>query len=232
MFVKKLQEFNNVRAGLKKIIEDLAGRKTELEIKIQQAKVSHEQALIADLEDGNKKTLAEISRLDRIIEDYEKELANVERRLEVANGLKQKRLSQLIPELKKFRDETIAESEKEIKAGVIRGFEEKARFILYGRDLNRPYKHAHDVNNFFLECCHAAGIHDYDRDQVHLPSVNLTGVYEGPHSSILPTEQEFKGAFHNGYVPAFVQLYELTGEVLPDDKARDRLNEKRNGGKR
>lgn len=232
MFVKKLQEFNNVRTGLISIIEDLSFRKSELEVKIQEAKVSHEQALIADLEGGNNKTLAETARLDRVIESYEKELANVERRLNVAKSLKQKRLSQLIPELKKFRDETIAESAKEIKDGVIKGFEEKARFILYARDLNKHYQHAHEVNNLLLEASHVAGIHEFDRDRVDLPQINLVGVYEGPHSSILPTAEEFKAAFHQGTVPAFVALYELTGEiVIPESKAQDMLNElKKNGG--
>lgn len=233
MFAKKLQEFNNVRTGLISIIEDLTVRKSELEVKIQQAKASHEQALIADLEDGNKKTLAEIARYDRLIEDYARELANVERRLDVARGLKKKRLSDLIPELKKFRDETIAESAKEIKDGVIKGFEEKARFILYARDLNRHYQHAHEVHNLLLEASHVAGIREFDRDRIDLPQINLVGVYEGPHSSILPTAEEFKAAFHLGIIPAFVELYELTGEiVIPDSKAQDRLNEiKRNGGK-
>jgi hypothetical protein len=55
--------------------------------------------------------------------------------------------------------------------------------------------------------------------------LNLTGTYEGLHSSITPTVQEMLEAYAQGRLPYFVKLYLLTGEILPENKAREKIEQ-------
>lgn len=227
MFHEKLKQNNEVRARYEAITDDLVAKRSELEAKLAQAKKAYDRALVDDIEQGTKRTQAEVSKLLRAVEEYEHQLADTENRIEVTKEVMKERLKELLPELKEARDLAIQEAKDLIKGSEAKAWELKAQYILFARDLNKPYRKAHEVNSLFLDAAHAVNIKDYDRDFPNLPALNLVGTYDGPHTSLMPTLTEVSEAYTLGIIPSFVLLYNETGELLPDNLARKRIEQLR-----
>lgn len=232
MFSEKLAEFNEVKASYEVIITMLLEKRNQLETKMAQAKEVYNQTLINDIEKCSKRTQTELAKLLQVIEEYKHLLSDNEQRIEVAREVMTKRLQALLPGLKEARDMAIQETRDEIKHGENRARELKARYILFARHLNQPFSKAREINSQFLNAAHAVSIHEFDRDRLDLPMLNLVGTYEGPHTSLMPTVNEVTEAYTIGKLPFFVQLYGLTGEILPENEARKKLESlRRESGK-
>lgn len=223
MFNEKLAEFNEVKARYEAIITKLMEKRTQLETKLAQAKEAYNQALINDIEKGSKRTQTELSKIQQIIEEYKQQLADNAQRIEVAKDVMTKRLQALLPGLKEARDMAIQEARDEIKNSENKARELKAQYILFARHLNQPFSKAKEINSQFLHAAHAASVHEFDRERLQLPILNLVGTYEGPHTSLMPTVNEVTEAYTIGKLPFFVQLYDLTGEILPENEAMKKL---------
>jgi len=227
IFQEKMNEFKEVDSKYQSIIAVLNEQQNELEQKIARNKESHHQATVMDIEEGSKKTQAELSRLLRYAEEYERQLKDLQKRIEVARHLREEKLKDLLPRLKVAKDNAIDEAAKEILENKVKGYELKAQYILFARDLNKPYQRARDMNDQFLSACHLVGVHDFDRSFLNLPTLNISSTYEGPHASMAPTMNEILEAYTQGRVPFFARLYAETGEILPEDDARIKLEQLR-----
>lgn len=225
MFNEKLREFQEAQTRFDGIINELTERRSELERKIAEAKGASEKALTADVEQRSKKTVNEYTKYQRLHEAYLRELNELEKRLAVAHNLRAERLRELLPELKLAKDKAVTEMTRDIEDGKVEGYRLKAEMLIFVKRLNSLYSQAQTVQNQFLDVCHAAGTNEYNRDFIHLPQLNLTGTYEGPHTSITPTVQEMLEAYTQGKLPKFVELYLLTREILPENKAREKIEQ-------
>lgn len=225
MFQEKMSEFKEIESMYQLIITTLNEQEKELEQKITQNKESYHRAMMIDIEDGTRKTQAELSKHLRYAEEYERQLEDIQKRIEIAGYLKGEKLKELLPELKIAKDKAIQEASKEINENKAKGYELKAQYILFARDLNTPYRRAKDTQEQFLTACHSIGVHNFDRDFISLPTLNIASTYEGLHSSLAPTMDEILDAYTRGKLPYFVQLYEMTGEILPENDAREKLEQ-------
>lgn len=225
MFNEKLREFQETQTRLYGIINELTERHSELERKITEAKGATERALTADVEQRSKKTVNEYTKYQRLLEVYLREHMEVEKRLAVAHNLRAERLRELLPELKLAKDKAVTEMTRDIEDGKVEGYRLKAEMLIFAKRLNDMYSQAQTVQSQFLDACHAAGTNEHNWDFLHLPQLNLTGTYEGLHSSITPTVQEMLEAYAQGRLPYFVKLYLLTGEILPENKAREKFEQ-------
>jgi len=223
MFQEKMNEFNEIGSKYQANIASLIERQKELEQKIARNKESYRQATAMDIEEGTKKTQAELSRLLRHGEEYERRLRDLQNRTEIARRLREEKLKELLPGLKEAKSKAIEEAAKEINENKVKGYELKAQYILFARDLNKPYCRARNIHAQFLAACHSVGIHDYDRSFLSLPTLNIASTYEGLHASMAPTMSEILEAYTNGRIPFFAKLYAETGEILPEDAARIKL---------
>lgn len=134
--------------------------------------------------------------------------------------MRREKLEELLPGLKIERDKTIQEASEEIDKNKDKGFKLKAQYILFARDLNIPYQRARDTQDQFLTACHSVGVHEFYRDFINLPRLNIVSTYEGLHASLAPTKDEILDAYTHGQIPHFVKLYEMTGDILGDADAR------------
>lgn len=227
MFQEKMNNFKELESKYELLVASLNEQQKELEQKITQNKESYHRAMMTDIEDGTKKSQAELSRHLRYAEEYERQLEDIQKRIEIAGYLKREKLKELLPVLKIAKDKAIQEATKEINENKAKGFELKAQYILFARDLNEPYRRAKDIQAQFLASCHSVGVHDFDRDFISLPTLNIASTYEGLHSSLAPTMDEIMDAYTRGKLPYFVQLYDMTGEILPENDAREKLEQLR-----
>lgn len=227
MFQKKLKEFNEAKASHEDIIASLQEKRIQLEAKLAQAEEAYDQVLILDVQGGTKRTQNELNKLLQITNEYKHQLTDNERRIEVTREAMTKRLQDLMPGLKAARDIAINEAKDEINESKIKAMELKAKYILFARELNKPFKLAKDVSSQFINAAHEINNHEFDRCFLNLPTLNLIGTYEGPHASLIPTVKEVSEAYNFGKLPFFVQLYELTGEILPEGKAIKKIEQLR-----
>ena len=131
----------------------------------------------------------------------------------------------MLPELKKAHDLAVKESVDEIENRKVEALERRCHYLLFIRNLNEPVRAARDVHSQFLTAAHIAGVRDYDRDSISMPTLNLTGQYGSVHEHLAPLQHEIITAYTQGKVPFFVELYGLTGEMLPEGEARTRLEQ-------
>jgi len=220
-----MNEFKKTESKYQSIISTLDDQQKDLEQKINQNKASYHRAMMMDIEDGTRKTQAELSKHLRNAEEYERQLEDIQKRIEVAGHLKEQKLKELLPGLKIAKNGVVQEASEEINENKTKGFELKAQYILFARDLNAPYRRAREAQEQFLTACHSVGVHDFDREFFSLPRLNVISTYEGLHASLAPTVEEIMEAYTNGKIPLFVKLYEMTGEILPENDARVKLEQ-------
>ena len=225
MFEERMAHFYKTREKFDARVKQLESEKADIEAKIAKAREMYEISLIDDIDDGNRKTQAELSKHLRQAEDLEKQVRDITKRVAHVNQLKNEKLREMLPELHQARNAALEQKRKEVLDCANGAFELKAKTILYFRDLHKPIVEASQVDGNFKTACHLAGDHSYDRDWLSMPTLNLTSTYTGRYDPLVALPQDLTDAFHFGKIPAFVRLYELTGEVLSQDAAIKRLAE-------
>lgn len=223
MFQERIVHFHEVRERFDTKIKELENEKAGLEAKIRKAREMYEIALINDIDDGNRKTQAELSKYLRLAEDLDKQVLDINRRIARIEQLKIEKLLELVPELHHARNTEVEQQCEKVLDGKKGALELKAKTIIYFRDLNKPIREAARIDMEFKNACHLAGDHSHDRDFLHTPMLNLTSTYTGRYAPLAPLPQDLTDAYHFGKIPAFVELYELTGEILPEEKAAEKL---------
>ncbi|MTI84279.1 MAG: hypothetical protein FH756_10310 [Firmicutes bacterium] len=219
-FDKKMTEFKQVRDHYNQIIRDLEEQKGEIEERIAFFQPRYERAVRNDFDKKSAASKAAVTKLVNQRESDESELNNIKARITVAQNVRDERLRELLPELEKLKDEVIREARKESQDLTTEAREFKARYLLFIRFLNEPRARAAEINSQYVEAARIAGV-DVRESFYGLPKVNLTSTYGNDH--IAPTEYEINRAYH-GHLPAFVQLFEQTGELLPEGEAFRKLD--------
>jgi len=223
MFHERITHFHETRERFVAKIKELENDKADLVAKIVKAREMYEIALIDDVDEGSRKTQAELSKYLRQAEDLEKQVRDITKRIAHVEQLKNEKLLKLLPGLHQARNTAIEQQRGKVLDCEKGALEIKAKTILYFRDLNKPIQEAARVDMEFKTACHLAGDHTYDRDWLHMPTLNLTSTYTGRYAPLAALPQDLTEAYNLGKIPAFVRLYELTGEILPEDKAAEKL---------
>lgn len=223
MFQERIDHFHEVRKRFDAKIKELENEKADMEAKITKAREMYEIALINDIDDGSRKTQAEMSKCLRQAEDLDKQVRDISKRIERIRQLKNDKLRELLPGLHQARNLALEQQRQKVfncKKGAL---ELKAKTILFFRELNKPFKEAQKLDNEFKTACHLVGDHTYDRDWLNMPALNLTSTYTGRYAPLAALPNDLTDAYNFGYIPAFVRLYESTGEILPEEKAAEKL---------
>jgi hypothetical protein len=219
-FEKKFQEFQAIKERYDNIIRELEDQKADLESKLAFAEAHLERAIRDDLETGTRQTKNEVAKISANNDANRTKLANIRVKLDVARNMRRDKLREFLPELKKARDMAIQEAQIEIEDKTTEALEWKAKYLLFIRELNKPKRMADEADNKYKEAARTCGV-EVPKDFFGLPVINVSSTY-GSYP-VAPLKDEIIAAFKLGKVPAFVQWYEMTGEIIWETEAHQKL---------
>jgi len=221
-FEEQYAEFVAVRDRYDALIRDLDARMVELEERLNRHNANYENAIKKDIDHSNASTRANVKRYTGQRDEDVAELINVKERIRIAKNVKDERLRDLLPALKQSRDITIKEAQRETEDKTALAYAMKAKFLLFIRSLNEPRTKAATADAQFREAARSCGV-EVRRDFFGISEINVSSTYSS--SPVAPTQNEINEAFKLGKVPCFVRWYEMTGEILPEDEAYQKLAE-------
>ena len=213
-------------------LQELYKERRELEQKLVQEKEAYDRLLLREIESGKKRNQAELTKaLRKGVEDVEKQIKDMDYRIELIQQTKVAKLRDMLPELKKAHDLAAQQLVDEIKARKVEAMERRCQYLIFIRNINQPYSQARDIHSQLITAAHMAGSNEYDRERISMPTLNFTGQYGGVDEHLAPLQHEILEALRLGKVPYFVELYALTGELLSESEARKRIEQMRSEAK-
>ena len=228
MFRELYEKFNDTNIHYQSKIEELYKERRELEQKLINEKEAYERMVLKEVESSRKRNQSDASMMMRKgVEEIEKQIKDMDYRIELIQQTKVAKLKKMLSEMKKAHDLAVKESSNEIEKRKVEALERRCQYLLFIRNLNEPYQAARDIHSQFINAAHIAGVSDYDRESISMPTLNLTGQYGQTHEHLAPLQHEILEAYRLGRVPFFVKLYALTGELLSEGEARNKIEQMR-----
>lgn len=225
---KAIQTFKETKEHYEKIVQAIVVEITELQVKLAQAQGQYEQAVIGAIEGTVKKEA--VAKVRKEIADLKEQEANAQERKRIAVRIRNKKLQEIFPQVaqeyiayqQEVYDKQLEEAQKlkALRCEVLL----KAKDIYdMGRESRNLYQ---DISNIATEL----GTEFKVRYNTPRLPLEFVGGNRAEHLLAMPTEA--REALLSGVVPAFVEYYHRTGELVRDDnKAKTLLDKLKKGGK-
>lgn len=199
-FDKVSERLNELKAEKQRLLEDGA--------KVQ-------QELFNTLAD-DATTLKEQRAKQKELEQIEKDLFLIERKIEAISKKNAGRLNDLLKVAKTGQDREIAKEQQKLDEMIVQLRKYKAEYLGYCVELHQQVVKLEEIRRDFLDAAHRIGVSEYNRCYFHLiPTINLTSNHGGDDKMLAPIEREILDAFRLGKVQPWIKLYILTdGKVL------------------
>lgn len=227
MYSEKLKEFKEKDEKFETRLQELQRERDKCYAKLEEKNKSYVEALYVDVNQTQKKKQSDLCRIRRSIEGLGRQLVDIEKQIEYTKEARYQYLVTLLPELKEACASDIDTKITSIKDVGLEILRRKCEYLAIFAQVFRYKNEAMGIRQSFLNEAHSLDKHEYDKPYLSLPTLNLSSNYMGGAAlpPLMPQLQEVQDAINHGKLPAYVQYYLKTGQVLPDNEARDRLNE-------
>lgn len=222
-----LDSFKEIKAKYDDIISTILNEKVSLETQIPQAKIDHEQAVMNQVESSTKVTKDATLKAKNNIVDLKQGVADAEERLSIAKRIRNQRLKEIFPSVQQEFIEYQQSVSDEILAEADKLKELRCQFLLKAKELHDKALEARSLHNDIGGLANEFG--GEFKTRLTLPQLNFVSNFSGTYSHLAPLPQECTQAYGLGIVPAFVEYFALTGDLLEDNQARQKLAELKGG---
>lgn len=227
MYADRLREFHEMKAKFDARIQELYKDRDELTVKLVRDNEAYGKALLDDVKQPNRKSQSELSQIRRGIESLEKQIADLDDRIGYTREVQDKQLTAMLPNLHEANELVINEQRKNIKKSEQEILKQKCELLMAAAETYQHKREAVELRESFLNAAHSISNHNFDKPYLSLPVINISSSYFGGSAlpPLMPTQQEIQNALNYGKLPAYVELYRIENVVLPDNDARNKLDE-------
>lgn len=219
--MKKFEQLEQLSREFDEKLARLQSQKRKVKQELAEARDAYQQIRINNFDNDSREALNEVVNAQKPVKDLERFLDVIDDQLELLEQARKQRLVKLLPdvveEFNKIYNNTYAEIEK-------RGMELKklrCEYLLKCRDLYEMGNNGRIAYNKLQNISRMLGV-KFDQ-RFELPVLNLTSTYAGLDAPLAPLPNEVNEAYRLGIVPAFVEYYWLTGEIVPSHIADERI---------
>jgi hypothetical protein len=207
---------------------ELSARLQALQVKSTDLRVQMDDAMQKEL-NGEKVDLA---KAKRAIVDNHSEIETVQQLIKANDVRTRSRLTDLLPALEEARSQEHAKNCEEIRQKANDMKRRRCEFLLEARSIGEINGKGRDTESLFQSAIwRTFGNHPYPTYQAsrkaEYPTVNLISNFEGVDAHVAPIQHEIIEAMNLMKVPYFVLWYKLSGELIPENEARRKLDELR-----
>lgn len=225
---KKLEDFQKVNVKYSKIVSELNAKKQEQTQALYVAKNELNKALLADIEGSTKATKDDVAKMKKDIQALQESLSDADQRIDLASEARNQKLKAIFPDVAK----EYSVYSQEIHQSIMDDADElkiiRAEFLLKCQELHNRTKQAQSLHSEISS--HARIVNIPFNVRLDMPVLNMTSNYAGVSAHLAPLQNEVTQAYQLGQVPAFVELFGITGELVENNKASVMLAEIKSKG--
>lgn len=227
MYSEKLKEYKEKDGKFETRLQELQRERENCYAKLEKQRKTYVDALYVDVKQTEKMKQSDLGRIRRSIEGISRQLGDIDNQIEYAKEARYQFLVTLLPDLKEASASDIDTKITSIKDVELEILRRKCEYIAIFAEVFRYKNEAMGIRQSFLNEAHSLNKHEYDKPYLSLPTLNLSSNYMGGSAlpPLMPQLQEVQDAINQGKLPAYVQYYLKTGQVLPDNEAHKRLDE-------
>lgn len=203
----KLQQFKNERA--------------EIYIKLEQAQQAYRQVRIDGLESSTKTAKDTVVKARNVLEGLRVELVELDEQIALLEEVRADRLRQLYPELEGEFEQIHQKVVADIQAKMVELKKIRCEYVLKCVELHQMGLEASEAFTRLHYTGNKLGV-DF-KHRLTMPSINLTSTYFGNDAPLAPLPDEVMIAYNTGKVQPFIKYYGLTGELVDNKTASERL---------
>jgi|GEM_PF-2786107 len=232
MYLEKLKEFKEFNEKFETRLQELQRDRDDIYEKLEIERYSYAKALADDVKQSDRKKQSEMSRIRRNIESLGRHVSDIDDRIDYTKKARYEHLVTILPNIKGACVSDIDMQVTNIKDVELEILRRKCEYLAIFADVFQYKSEAGGIHQSFLNEAHSLDNHEYDKPYLSLPTLNLASNYMGGAAlpPLMPQLQEVQDAIQQGKLPAYVQYYKKTGLVLPDNDARDKLDEMKRKG--
>jgi uncharacterized protein YcbK (DUF882 family) len=227
--MEKMSKFEEIKTQFETKINDLRREIRETEQKVEEFAQDYREAMTAHALGGGKEAANALAYARGAWTHEKQKLEDAQERLAVLEQVKAQKLAEAMPNLVKENRAQIDAIRQEYVKAAQELLKQRAEILLTLRSLWRKGQEARSIYDESAAAARIAGVEF--RDRFEMPMLNLFGTHGTKDSWLLPLNQEASVALHTGQVPAFVEWYAISGELIGENEAAAKLAQARKEGR-
>jgi acylphosphatase len=210
---KELEQFNAVTEKVNGKLFDLQQEKQQKEAEKGESDRAYRQMLNDDTMGEAKHTTAEITKSKRKSEDLDRDIRDVQDRIDVIIMGRDEKLKDLVPALKNGRDREVGSAVDEMRVKMEELREYRAQYMLKVKEIHDAKRRVREIDSEFKSAARLI-TNEYDREFVHYPATNLFDTTSGDDKALGILQREVDQVISTGILPPWIQYYAETGKVV------------------